>query len=45
MGGGEKWRFGLFKNIYPKIVDSLIFSAKVAPLCVTDQAVVGVCAE
>jgi hypothetical protein len=35
----EKGRLQIIKNIYPKIVDSLFISAKVAPLCVTDQAV------
>jgi hypothetical protein len=29
----------------PKIVDSVLIFAKVAPLCVTDQDSIGVCAE
>lgn len=42
---GEKPVLKSFENIYPKIVDSITISAKVAPLCVTDQNSFGVCAE
>jgi hypothetical protein len=42
---GKKHPVKSFENIYPKIVDSITISAKVAPLCVTDQNSFGVCAE
>jgi hypothetical protein len=42
---GIQGRIKIIKNIWGKMVDSDFFSAKVAPLCVTDQSSFGVCAE